>query len=229
MKCVVSDAGDGQRLGAAARNNLLAAIRAAAAERAGALLFVVEGAAWDHAPEINRISDADLAPSRVMSDLYGLAMAFLKAETPVVVYVNGPVTGLGLGLTAAADVRVASNSASFALGEPRAAALLVSGGTWIVSHALGHGRLSSLAWTGSDCSARDALACGFVSQLHDSIDDAEALAEDVARMSSGAQSAMKRAMNARRISDLTEQLAYESWLVQVALGRTLGVGHSSPS
>jgi 2-(1,2-epoxy-1,2-dihydrophenyl)acetyl-CoA isomerase len=165
------------------------------------------------------MSDEELAPQRIHGEMYGLARTFVKTETPIIVHIDGPVTGLGLGLVAAADVRVASDAATFGLGEPRAAALLLSGGTWLVPAAMGHGPLASMAWAGAVLSARDALSGGFVSRLIDSADGAEELAEGIARMSPAARSAMKRTLNARRVSDMTEQLEYESWLVQVALDR----------
>lgn len=218
-KYVVSDPGKGRRLGPGAREELVAAVRSADAEHAGVLLLVVEGSAFDHAPEIERIPDEELAPEHVQSEFFGLARTFLRSETPIVVHADGPVTGFGLGLFSAADVRSASDAATFALGEPRAAALLLSGGTWLVPAATGLGAFASMAWTGGWLTAGEALSVGFVSSLRDNVDGASEIAAGIASLSPGARSAMKRALNARRLSELSEQLEYESWLLQVALGR----------
>lgn len=219
IKHVVTDPGKGRRLGADVRKSLIAAVRSAGAEHAGALLLVIEGAAFDHAPEIEQIPGGELAPDYVHRDFFGLARTFLKAETPIVVYLDGPVTGFGLGLIASADVRVASDAATFSLGEPRAAALLLSGGTWLVPGVMGSGTLASMAWTGARLSASQALSAGFVSSLQDGVDGAFGVAAGVAGLTHSARSTMKRALNSRRLSNLTEQLMYESWLLGVALSR----------
>jgi enoyl-CoA hydratase/carnithine racemase len=210
----VRDPGPGSRLGAVEREQLRAALKTAVRESAGCLLLDVQSAAWDQSPS----ADAEQWTQPVVVDAAGLVRSLFSVGPPVVVSLDGAVSGLGLALALAADLRICSPATTFALGAPQTAAALLGGATWLLEHAIGRASLQHLAWTGSALSAKDALACALVSEIAaDPAASARALADRLALVPDQAATSLKRALTSRHRPDLDVTLDYESWLPEIAL------------
>src|SRR5690625_2031429 len=108
----------GTALDADARVDLDSALKSA--RRAGGVLVLTGSAgAWAH----TRIAgDASVA----QSDFHALALAVLAHPAPVVASLAGAVTGFGVALAAAADVRVATAGTTICLGKDAGATALTT-------------------------------------------------------------------------------------------------------
>ena len=99
------------------------------------------------------------------------------SRLPVVVAVNGPAAGAGVGLALMGDVVIAARSARFVLSFVKLGAALDGGTTAFLQRAIGAPRTRALALLGEPLSAETAAAWGLVWKVVD--DDAligEALA-----------------------------------------------------
>lgn len=214
MEVAVPDPGQGSRLGPDARKHLGAGLASAVKGKAACVLLRVEGSAWDQGQTV----DAQSWPQPVATEVAQLVRAMFSAGPPVVVALDGPVSGLGTALALAADVRICSPGTTFGLGTPDTAGSLLGGATWLLEHAVGRAVLQHLAWTGSTLDADRALATAVVSEVAaDPVASARATAERLAQVPTQAATALKRALTSRHRADLDATLDYEAWLPGIAL------------
>jgi enoyl-CoA hydratase/carnithine racemase len=200
------DPGPGARLGADVRTAFAEEIRMWRRGTPGALLLQVHGDAWHHAPE------AHLDYDRVEVEYQTLVKGLFGLSCPVVVSLDGQVSGFGLALAMAADVRLATNRTTLAVGSPLAG--LLGGVGWLITRAVGSGTFAQLAWTGATLTAEEAVCRGLLS-LADEPGMDRALAQRFATDPVGF-SALKRALNSRVHAGLGTTLCYEAWLADVA-------------
>ena len=99
-----------------------------------------------------------LARLRVADSVAALAV-------PVVVALNGDAIGHGLELALAGDLRIAADSAQFALWEPRQPAMLWDGGTQRLPRLVGPAWALDMALTGRCVAAPEALRIGLVNRV----------------------------------------------------------------
>lgn len=95
-----------------------------------------------------------------------------KLPIPVVASVEGVAVGGGLEIALAADIRVASTSATFGLPETSLAIIPGAGGTQRLPRLIGVSRAKELIWTGRRISADEAYKYGLVQTV---VDQGEAL------------------------------------------------------
>lgn len=89
------------------------------------------------------------------------------APKPVVVAVNGPAAGAGVGVALAGDIVLAARSARFILSFVRLGAALDGGTSQFVQRAVGAARARALALTGEPLTAEQAAQWGLVWQCVD--------------------------------------------------------------
>jgi enoyl-CoA hydratase/carnithine racemase len=90
---------------------------------------------------------------------------------PVIAAVSGPAAGGGLSLALAADMRVATATASFSAGFVRIGLSIGELGTsWHLSRLIGYGRAAEMAFTGRTLRAAEALRIGLVNRVVESED-----------------------------------------------------------
>jgi enoyl-CoA hydratase/carnithine racemase len=213
----LDDPGPESRLGVEQRRALRSSLKAARKGRAAAVLLRVRGDAWDQSP----VRDADsLSAQRIAEDFHALVHDLFVFDAPVVVHLEGRVTGLGLALALACDVRTAGPNATLAVGSPASPAALLSGVSWLVSHRAGSGVAADLAWTGRHLEAGEAQALGLLTDVPSDGAAARELAQRLAAVPAGASSALKRSLNGRVTSELVAQLDYDSWLATVSARST---------
>jgi len=99
-----------------------------------------------------------------------IPLAFERLEVPVIAAVNGPAIGAGCDLACMCDMRIAAESARFAESFVKLGIIPGDGGAWLLPRVVGYAKASEMAFTGDMLDAKEALACGLVSQV---VPDAE--------------------------------------------------------
>lgn len=219
MPLECEDPGAGARLDAAARGLLAKQVRSWRRAAPGAVLITVRGDAWDHAPELRRPESdpSDLTRERVVLGYQSLAADVFGLDCPVVVALDGRVSGFGLALALAADVRLATARTTLAVGANDPVAALLGGVGWLVSRIAGAGTFAQLAWNGVLLTAGEAAGRGLLNEVDDRPGRAADVAARLAAEPAGS-SALKRALTSRARREFGSVLDYESWLVEVAAG-----------
>lgn len=117
---------------------------------------------------------------------------------PVIAAVNGPASGGGMSLALAADIRLAAPSAAFNLAFIKVGLSIGElGTTWTLPRLIGLGRACELAYTGRTVRAEEAERIGLVNRVvpaESLLDEALALAQEIARNSPGGVALSKKAL-----------------------------------
>jgi enoyl-CoA hydratase/carnithine racemase len=218
--------------GEARRNSitvaLLAALHANLARAAGdrALRCLVVTGAGDKAfcagadlKERARMSAAEVHAFH--GGLRAALRAIEAAPQVVVAALNGAALGGGLELALACDLRVAADAALLGLPEVSLGIIPGAGGTQRLARLVGVARAKDLVLTARRVGAAEALAMGLVSRVAPAarlLDEALALAADVARNAPVSLRQAKRAIDGGFHLPLEEALDLENRLYQDCLG-----------
>jgi enoyl-CoA hydratase/carnithine racemase len=124
-------------------------------------VVVVRGAGAQFCGGWSQLADEQIAQRDGVCCLAFEPLATLPQ--PVIAAIGGPAHGAGLELALAADVRLASTSASFMLCEGES--LPLAGGLTRLSRAVGRAAATWMALTGAMLSAEEALRAGLVSAV----------------------------------------------------------------
>ncbi|MDR0225859.1 MAG: crotonase/enoyl-CoA hydratase family protein [Burkholderiaceae bacterium] len=137
--------------------------------------------------DMQRFFDPALAPDAIREEyrqgIQRIPRALTQLDVPVICAVNGPAIGAGLDLACMCDIRVASETATFAESFVRVGIVPGDGGAWLLPRAVGRAKAAEMAFTGEAIDAREALACGLVSRVVPAdqlLPTARALAEKIA-------------------------------------------------
>jgi 2-(1,2-epoxy-1,2-dihydrophenyl)acetyl-CoA isomerase len=95
---------------------------------------------------------------RIVRSLYGL-------EVPLVAAVNGPAMGLGCDIAGLADIRIASEAASFGVPFLKLGILPGDGGAWLMPRNVGYARAAEMLFTARTLDAKTALEWGLVNRV----------------------------------------------------------------
>ena len=149
---------------------------------------------------------------RRMQDLHPIIRLMVAGRKPIVAAVEGAAMGAGLGLAAACDVIVASESARFAMPFARFNLVPDYGALWTLSNRIGVGRMRMLVMSGRTITAAEAERIGLIEQLvpaGGALAEAQALTRDIARGAPLAHEFLKTAL-ARGPAPLETMLAIEA-------------------
>ncbi len=138
-----------------------------------------------------------------------MALAVEAFEKPYVAAVNGPAVGGGCDIATMADIRIASERATFAINHVRIAGVSIDGGYYFLNRVLGMAKTMELVLTRRFFDAREALAMGYVTRVvpHDDLMPvAMELAKDLAQASQPAMRAAKRLVRRATVQTLEEQI-----------------------
>lgn len=144
-------------------------------------------------------------------------------EKPVIAAVNGVAAGAGMSLALAADLRIASEKASFIEVFARVGLIPDSGSTYLLTRFVGLGKALELCYTTDPVDAQEALRLGLVNRVvsHEELLPATmALAARLAAGPTRAYGLTKRAVTHGLHAPLDAALEYEAYLQDVA-------GHSA--
>lgn len=99
-------------------------------------------------------------------EIAGIAQRLLRLRQPVIAAVNGPAAGGGLALVLASDIRIAGDSALFAVSFIRAGYSACDIGTsWLLPRMVGAGRAHELMLTGRRFGPDEAERIGLLSRV----------------------------------------------------------------
>ncbi|MEO7128680.1 MAG: crotonase/enoyl-CoA hydratase family protein [Rhodoferax sp.] len=176
--------------------------------------------------DMRRFFDDALTPDLICEEyrqgVQRLTKALYELDVPVICAVNGPAIGAGLDLTCMCDIRIASESATFAESFVRVGIVPGDGGAWLLPRAVGMSRASEMAFTGEALTAAQALACGLVSRVvpHDQLlAEARALAAKIAANPGAVLRMTKRLLRESEHSSL-ESLLEQSAAYQAIAHKT---------
>jgi 2-(1,2-epoxy-1,2-dihydrophenyl)acetyl-CoA isomerase len=207
------------------KQTLLAAFRRV--ERDGGVRAVVltgAGRGFCAGQDLRERLQPDAAPLGVeVRERYNPLIRAMRAmPKPIVAAVNGVAAGAGASLAMAADIRLASEAASFTLAFGRVGLVPDSGATWFLPRLVGATKAAELALLGDPVSAADALRLGLVGRVVAADELATEASAIAARLAAGAPRAIaltKRALDTTWDRDLDAALEYEAHIQDLA-GRT---------
>jgi 2-(1,2-epoxy-1,2-dihydrophenyl)acetyl-CoA isomerase len=210
-------------LNSAMRRELLAAFKAAGRDEAvRAVVLTGAGRGFCSGADL-RGGATERAYRRVLTDEYNpLVVAIREMPKPVIAAVNGVAAGAGVSLALACDLVYASDDARFIQAFIRIGLVADSGSTRTLVRTLGRHRAAQLIFSGEPLGAAEARAAGLVNEVvpGDQLSDTvRAAASRLAAAPTRAIGLAKRAINHAEDALLTESLAMEASLQELA-GRT---------
>jgi enoyl-CoA hydratase/carnithine racemase len=155
------------------------ALRAADADKdVRALVLTGAGSVFSSGGNLRKLDGEEGAMSalpvetrrRLKAGIQRMPLAFEALDVPVIAAVNGPAIGAGCDLACMCDIRIAAQSARFAVSFVKLGLVPGDGGAWLLPRAVGFSKATEMMLTGDPIGADEALACGLVSRV---VPDAE--------------------------------------------------------
>jgi 2-(1,2-epoxy-1,2-dihydrophenyl)acetyl-CoA isomerase len=186
-----------------------------------AVILTGAGRAFCAGQDLRERQAADAAPLEVeLRERYNpMIRAMVSLGAPIIAAINGVAAGAGMSLALAADLRIAAEGASFVLAFGRIGLVPDSGATWFLPRLVGPARAAELALLNEPLSAEDALRLGLVSRVVPAdrlLDEARAMAAQVAAGAPIANALTRRALRRALESDLDGALDHEATLQGIA-------------
>lgn len=187
------------------------------AEKSSVKCLIVTGAgekAFVAGADIGEMAQMTQEEAKEYSFMAGDIFARLESfETPVIAGVCGYALGGGCELSLVCDIRIASDTAVFALPEVSLGIIPGWGGMQRLARAVGQAKARQMIFTGARIKASEAKDMGLVSDVcsgSELLQKCKDLALAIAKNSSGAVGAAKEAMNEGVSMGLTEAAWIES-------------------
>ena len=189
-----------------------------------AVILTGAGRAFCAGQDLRERLQPDAAPLGVeVRERYNpIVRAMRGLDQPIVAAVNGVAAGAGASLAMAADLRIAADTATFALAFGRVGLVPDSGATWFLPRLVGATRAAEMALLNEPVTAADAVRLGLIGRVVPADQLATAAREIAERLAAGAPRAIaltKRALAAAWDRDLEAALEDEAELQDIA-GRT---------
>ncbi|MBF6599820.1 MAG: enoyl-CoA hydratase/isomerase family protein [Dehalococcoidia bacterium] len=144
------------------------------------------------------VNGAEAASSAARFDLASSPPIVLhQTDKPVICALNGAAAGYGMDLALGCDIRIASDQAKLAAVFTKRGVLPESGGAWLLPRLIGWSKAAEIAFLGKVLGAQECLELGLVSRVvpaESLIDEARAMAAEIARNAPLAVQATKRMM-----------------------------------
>ncbi len=170
--------------------------------------------------EFSQVSDDFSVGDHLRRGYHRLVLALRELEKPVIAAVNGVAAGAGLGVALAADMRIASDKASFVTAFIGIGLAPDSGVSWHLQRLVGPARAFELLATGRKVKAEEALSMGLVNQVvpAETLEETvNALARQLAQGPTRGIGLTKRALNRTATVSLAEALEYEAQVQDIAI------------
>ena len=207
------------------KQELLAAFRRVDRDAATrAVILTGAGRAFCAGQDLKERLEPDAAPLGVeLRERYNpIIRAMRSLPKPIVGAINGVAAGAGASLAMACDIRLAADTASFALAFGRVGLVPDSGATWFLPRLVGATKAAEIALLGDPVTAEEAVRIGLVGRVVAAAELATEARAVAARLAAGAPRASaltKRALDTTWDRDLDAALEYEAHLQDMA-GRT---------
>ena len=140
-----------------------------------------------------------------------------QIDTPTICALNGGAAGYGMDMALLCDLRVAAESSKLAAAFTKRGIVPESGGTWVLPRMVGWSQAAEIIFTGRTLSAKECLELGLVNKVVPDaslVDEARALAEEIAANAPLAVRASKRMMRNGLNEDFEDHV--ERVLLQLA-------------
>ena len=146
---------------------LSSALEEAADAEVRAVVITGAGRGFCSGQDLKEFSDLPEGGIRsALEDTYHPNIRLIRSlQKPVLAAVNGAAAGAGISLSAACDVRIASDAATFVPGFIGIGLVPDSGGSWFVHRLLGFARAFEWMVSNRRLSAEEALHWGLVSEV----------------------------------------------------------------
>ena len=159
-------------------------------------------------------------------------LAMRRCRRPIVAALNGTVAGAGAVIAAAADIRIAAESAKIAFLFTKVGLSGADmGAAWLLPRIVGFGRASEMLLTGDFMDAKRAYEIGLYNRVvpqEKVVPEARSVAEQLARGPSAALGITKQALDGEAALDLEAALAYEAEVqAQLMLGDNFREAHEA--
>lgn len=148
-----------------------------------------------------------------MRAFYGKFLAVRDLEIPTIAAINGSAVGAGLCLAMACDLRIAAADAKLTAAFTKLGLHPGMAGTYLLSKLVGSARAADLLFTSRVIDAGEAEAMGLVNRAVPGaslMDEARALAGEIAANAPIATRLVKRAIKLAEKNDLETMLEYEA-------------------
>jgi enoyl-CoA hydratase/carnithine racemase len=147
-----------------------AAIDACAADRrVVGIVITGNGRGFCAGLDANTLAEVTAAPAPARTNapdpLPGIFSYLLHVAKPIIAAVNGVAAGGGLILALMADLRIASDKASFTTVFLKRGLIAEHGSSWLLPRMVGVGRALDLLWTSDRIDAAEAQRCGLVQSV----------------------------------------------------------------
>ena len=169
--------------------------------------------------DVNSRGDSFSIGEHLRHGYHKLIMQMVLLEKPIIGAINGIAAGAGCGVALAADIRIASDKASFMLAFSRVGLVPDSGVNWFLPRLIGYARAYEMAITADKIPASTAHEWGMVNRVVPQAQLMETVAAWAKPLAAGptiAYGLTKRAMNKAWLTDLPEALTYEAHLQEIA-------------
>src|ERR671924_2285384 len=97
--------------------------------------------------------------------VHRVPLALRTLDKPYIAAVNGPAAGAGMDMASMADLRFASENATFTMSYVNVGIIPGDGGCYYLPRIIGVARALDLIWTGRPMDAQEALQIGYVHQV----------------------------------------------------------------
>ena len=178
--------------------------------------------------DVKGFADRDDLPTYLRETLGPLHVAItnlVRGDAPVVAAVQGSAAGAGMGFVGASDLVVAAESAKFVMAYTGVGLTPDGSSSWFLPRTIGLRRALELTFTNRVLSAAEALEWGLITKVvpdDQLLDDAGALAAQLAAGPARALAAAKRLLHTSLEETLESHLAREAEAISAASGTPEG-------
>ena len=186
--------------------------RASVRDEVRVVVVTGSGGAFSAGADISGRDSHEDFDVRALDAANRIIRAVTGCAKPVVAAVNGVAAGVGCSTALAADLVVASESATFVLAFARIGLMPDGGTSATVAASIGRARAMRMALLAEPLSATDAYAAGLVTHVVPDSEFPELVADIARRLAAGpplAHTATKRAINAATLTELEPALDRE--------------------
>ncbi|QQS41317.1 MAG: enoyl-CoA hydratase/isomerase family protein [Acidobacteriota bacterium] len=199
--------------------DLTSAIEKAIEDGARAVIVTGEGRAFCAGGDLREMKVLWESEGRIeafledpLAALHGLITLIRETPVPFIAAVNGVCAGAGSNIALACDLVIASESASFNQAFIKIGLSPDCGGSFFLPRAVGEKRAAELLMTGDTISASDALSMGMINRAVPDemlMQETSVLAAKLAAAPTAVIGRIKKMLNASSSNDLDAQLRIE--------------------
>jgi 2-(1,2-epoxy-1,2-dihydrophenyl)acetyl-CoA isomerase len=200
--------------------DLAAAISSAVADNARAVVLTGSGRAFCSGGDLREMQEMGKREGNIeafldvpLKALHKVIAMIRETPVPFIAAVNGVCAGAGTNFALACDIVIAADNATFNEAFVRIGFSPDCGGTFFLPRAVGEKRAAELMMTGMTVTAQQALEMGMINRItagDDLQSDAATLAAQLAAGPTGAIGRIKRMINESFSNDLRTQLDLEA-------------------